>query len=91
MLFQLEGYDLIGALTPVLAMFMLIFLIALMLICYTYFPKMLFILIIFLFSLVIGTLSVQIGDIPMSPYFQIFFLLFQTAIFILSSIKTYKK
>lgn len=88
MIFQLEGYDLLTALTPIFTLFLLVFLLVLMLICYRYFPKMIIILIVFAFSLVIGALSTQIGDIPFTPYFQIFFILFQSAMFILSVYKT---
>lgn len=47
------------------------------------------ILIVFLFSLIIGTMSLPIINFPFTPWFQIFFLLFQTVLFLLKALEYY--
>lgn len=47
-------------------------------------------LIIFLFSLVIGTMSLSVIDIPFTPWFQIFFMLFQAVLFLLKALEYYQ-
>ena len=51
--------------------------------------ELLIILLIFLFSLIIGVISITENILPFSPYLQIFFLLFQTIFFILTSLNYY--
>lgn len=48
------------------------------------------ILIVFLFSLVIGMTSIIDNNLPFSPYFQLFFLLFQTIVFSTDSMNFYE-
>ena len=43
-------------------------------------------LVIFLFSIVGGIISFSESKIPFTPYFQIFFMLFQTVLFILKAL-----
>lgn len=51
----------------------------------------LIVLVVFLFSLVFGMNSMAYFDLPFSPWFQIFFLLFQTIIFYLIAENEYYK
>jgi len=74
----------------VMSGFLLIFLMILMLVFYAKFQILPLVIVLYLFSVVIGVLSLQKGDIPFSPYFQSFFLLFQSVLFILTIID-YKK
>jgi hypothetical protein len=46
--------------------------------------------VIFLFSLIIGAIALSV-PIPMYPYFQMFFLIYQTIIFILTSLQMYER
>lgn len=43
------------------------------------------ILVIYIFSLIFGMLALAEGSIPFTPLFQIFFLIFQSVIFILTA------
>lgn len=47
-------------------------------------------LVVFLFSLIIGIGAMVESNIPFTPYIQIFFLLFQSAIFLLEALEKYK-
>jgi len=78
---------------PFLAIFILIILIILLLFVYLkpFAYNYLIILIIFLFSLIIGMESISYEYIPFNPYFSIFFLLIQTIIFFISSLKVLEK
>lgn len=67
----------------------LILLILLMLYLYTKIKEFEPILIVFLFSLVIGVMSLSVIDIPFTPWFQIFFMLFQTIMFLLKAFEYY--
>jgi len=69
----------------------LLFLIILMLFLYKKINKFLPTLILFLFSLIIGISSITIITLPFIPYFSLFFILFQTSIFIIKSLKIYNK
>ena len=53
--------------------------------------KFLIVLLIFLFSLIIGVISITENILPFSPYLQIFFLLFQTSLFITPILKYKRK
>jgi len=75
-----------------MSILMLVFLMVLMLFMYYSKKRSEFtpILIIFLFSIIlgIGTISIQL---PLTPYFQIFFMLFQTIFFVLAALDYYYK
>lgn len=76
-------------LTPVLNIIVMMFLLILMIYFYgrnRVFPIM---LIIFLFSLIIGVNSFSVHNIPFTPYFQLFFLLIQAVFFTLTSFDLY--
>ena len=75
---------------PFLSVFILIVLMVLMIGMYKYFRIWWIILVVFLFSLIIGGLSISVGDIPFSPYFQIFFIIFQSVFFIIMTMKVFK-
>jgi len=89
MLFQ---FDDLYLLTPVLGIIILIILMGLMIFFYskhTYF-YFLPILVVFLFSIVIGMSSISESNIPFTPWFQIFFLLIQTVFFMLHTLEVLK-
>ena len=69
----------------------MIILMSIMLIVYLKIENWLIILVIFLFSLIIGALSFSMGDIPFTPYFQMFFIIFQLIIFVITSLDVYRK
>ena len=87
----------IMTITPILSVIILFLLMLIMTLFYCKISnkeEFLIVLILFLFSLIIGIDSIKQGIIPFSPYFQFFFLLFQTIIFLFISIevrKVYKK
>lgn len=81
-----------GAYQPMLAFFILIILMSLMFFLYMKVRKPeLLILVVFLFSLIIGIGALMNCGIPFTPYLQIFFILFQLSIFILASLNYYEK
>ena len=92
MLFQdyVQTTDWIMIFRPFLSIFILIVLMVLMIGMYKYFRIWWIILVVFLFSLIIGGLSISVGDIPFSPYFQIFFIIFQSVFFIIMTMKVFK-
>jgi len=47
------------------------------------------VLVIFLFSIVIGILSMSIKELPFNPYLPLFFILFQSILFIKFTIEVY--
>ena len=82
--------DMTSMITPFLSLFFILFLIGMMLLCYAKFRVFLLILVIYLFSLIIGVMFLEIENIPFTPYVQIFFILFQSCIFIVVSIELYE-
>jgi len=89
---QMDIIDWNNLFEPFLVLFILIILILLMLFLYlkpfTY--NYIIILVIFLFSLIIGIESLSYEYLPFNPYLSIMFLLIQTLIFFISSIKVYE-
>jgi len=83
-------YDLLGF-YPIMVLFVIIFLFGLMIFCYLKIRVFVVILGIYLFSLIIGILALSESIIPFTPYLQIFFLIFQTIIFIIVSIEVFNK
>lgn len=77
------------------SIFVLVFLIVLMWYFHTKYKanqmKFLIVLVIFLFSIVIGVSSLTYFSIPFSPYFQLFFMLIQTIFFILTAIEVFER
>lgn len=89
MIEQMEALDWSSVLNPFLNIIILIFFIGLMLVCFFKFRVFLVILTIFLFSIIIGVMSIAISEIPFTPYLQIFFILFQGIIFLKFSLEVY--
>ena len=80
----------IMTITPILSIIILFLLMVIMIVLYCKIRRFIVILMLFLFSLIIGIDSLKQGIIPFSPYIQIFFLLFQTIIFLIVAIETNK-
>lgn len=72
-------------LNSIVALVMLIFIMTFTLTVYIKLNVKLIMLVTFVFSFVIGVTSLTV-ELPFYPFFQIFFLIFQTTIFILSMI-----
>ena len=88
----MEILDWITVLQPFIALFILIILMIIMIIMsILYFKIKLYlpVLVIFLFSLIIGFNSMTYEYIPFNPYFSIFFILFQSTFFIEISLREY--
>lgn len=91
MIYQLTTqFDLLGF-YPIMTIFIIIFLFALMIFCYLKIRIFVVILAIYSFSLIIGIMSFSESIIPFTPMLQIFFLLFQTIFFIITAIETFEK
>jgi len=78
-------------LTPILSILVILILLIFMIYLYMKMRVWPVMLIVYLFSLVIGMNSIATEHIPYTPYFQIFFLLIQSVIFIITSFELYKK
>lgn len=89
MLNQTDVFNLEYMLTPVISFMILLILMIVMVFLFTRKKVWLPILIVFLFSLVIGINSLGTPNFPFSPYFQIFFIVFQTVFFLLTSKDVY--
>lgn len=87
---SLPQYDLLGF-YPLMSFFAIIFLFMLMTFCYLKVRVFLVIIIIYLFSLVIGVMALSESVIPFTPFLQLFFLIFQSAILIIVSIEVFEK
>ncbi len=88
MIFQLVDFT---DFQPILSFIILLILMILMLVVYLKVRIFLVVLVIFLFSLVIGIGALVESNIPFTPYIQIFFLMFQLSIFITISIEAYQE
>ena len=86
----MEILDWNTVLQPFLGVFVLLILMVIMVILYWKIRIWIAILIVFLFSLIIGVNSLTLEYIPFNPYFSIFFILFQSSFFIVRSIEIYK-
>jgi len=78
-------------LEPFIALFILIILMIIMTILYLKIRLFLPILVVFLFSIIIGFDSMSYDYIPFNPYFSIFFILFQSVFFIETSLQQYNR
>jgi len=87
----MEIIDWISVLEPFIALFILIILMILMIILYLKIRLFLVILVVFLFSIIIGVNAMTYESIPFNPYLSIFFILFQSAIFIETSLQQYQR
>ena len=85
----MEILDWSTVLEPFIALFVLIILMILMLILYLKIRIFLAILLLFLFSLIIGINAMSYEFIPFNPYLSIFFMLFQSVFFLMTSLQLY--
>lgn len=74
---------------PLITMAMLIFIMLITLILYIKVRRWVLILVIYLMSMVIFGQSLNIS-LPLAPYFQIFFIMFQTILFVMTSLDASK-
>jgi len=90
----MEILDWITVLQPFIGLFILIILMILMIIMTILYFKIRFyspILVLFLFSIIIGFNSMIYEYIPFNPYFSIFFILFQSTFFLEISLLKYSR
>ena len=76
---------------PIITIIMLIFLLALMLLIYAKFRIFVLALVVEIFSLIIGLEALSISGFPLSPYFQLFFILIQSVLFTIISLEAFGK
>lgn len=88
MIFQSETPEIIS-LDSIMGLFALFILIIIMIVLFKYLRVFLVILVVFLFSLVIGMIAIEDGSIPFSPYLQMFFMVFQGVVFLITSLGAY--
>ena len=88
---MVDYLDLNKAFEPFLALFILVILLIIMITLYLKMRVFLPILVVFLFSLIIGFNSIAIENIPLNPYLSIFFILFQSVVFLETSLQQYKR
>jgi len=86
----MEILDWNTVLQPFIALFILIILMIFMVILYKYVRIWVVILVLFLFSLIIGVYSLSYEYIPFNPYISILFILFQSIFFLVVSLEVYK-
>jgi len=86
----MEILDWNAVLQPFIALFILIILMIIMVVLYLKVRIWLVILIVFLFSLIIGVYSLSFEYIPFNPWFSIFFILFQLGFFLQMSLEVYR-
>lgn len=91
MLLQLDFLESIDILLPILSFFLMIFLMLIMLYLFLKYRIWYLILVIELFSLIIGINALGVEGIPFTPYFQILFLIFQTFIFFIACFEVINK
>jgi len=89
--FNAFDFDMDTFITPLISLLILFLLMIFMLALYLKVRIFLIILIVFLFSLVMGVSALENGNLPFTPYIQNFFLLFQTMIFLLTTFGVFKK
>lgn len=90
MINEMELLDWNIVLQPFLAIIILLILLIIMMILCLKTRLFLPILVVFLFSLIIGFNSIALENIPLNPYLSIFFILFQSVMFIETSLQQYK-
>jgi len=77
--------------SPIVSTFLIIFLMVAMVYLYRYQRFFLLIFIVWIFSIVIGLISIKNFWLPFSPYFQIFFMLIQSVYLFLTSINLFEE
>ncbi len=92
MILQIDfDFEPIINLDAILGIMILCVLMVIMMITYSKLRVWLVVTIVFLFSLIIGFNAMSFYAIPFSPYIQIFFVLFQSTFFLITSIQAYKE
>jgi hypothetical protein len=76
---------------PFLEFGFIIFLMLTMIYCYKKMRIWVIMVLIYGFSLIFGMMSIMSFSVPFSPYIQMFFILFQTLLFITTSIEVFRK
>ena len=89
MLFQFT-FDITALLTPIIGVVVLMMLMVIMVYLYTKHRIFLPILTVYLFSMIIGIMAIEITDFPFTPYFQTFFIVFQTIFLLITSVQVLK-
>jgi len=82
MILQDFNFNMESFLTPILDVGVLIVFIILMMILYAKLRILPIITLVMLISLIIGVVSIQLQYNPFTPWFQIFFILFQSVFFL---------
>ena len=91
MIIQMDNpFEIDYLLTPIISFLILFILMIIMVFLYAKMRVFLPILVVFLFSLIIGIVSLGTPNFPFSPWFQVFFIMFQTIFFVLTSQKAYR-
>lgn len=80
MILQLEGITPITDISPIIELFMFIFIIILTIYCYSKFKYFELMILIYAISLIISLISIGQNILIFTPWFQIFFMFFQTII-----------
>lgn len=86
---SMELIDWYAIIQPFTIVIILIILMVLMIILYMKLRIFVVILTVFLFSIILGINAISFEFMPFNPYFSIFFILFQTIIFFLTSMKVF--
>jgi hypothetical protein len=73
-------------LVPLITVIILFLLMAIMVVLYLKVRVFVIIAVVFLFSLVIGSMSMETSNLPFTPYIQLFFVVFQAIIFFLTTL-----
>lgn len=87
---QMDVMDWESVLMPFLVIIFLIFLMGLMIFLYMKLRVFTVILTVFLFSLIFGMLSMSFEFLPFTPFISIFFMLFQTIFFLITTLDMIK-
>ena len=82
-MYQMDVIDWTVVFAPFLSVAVMLFLMMLTIACYMKWRYFLVMITLFLFSIVIGMISIAEASIPFTPWFQIFFMVFETIFFYL--------
>lgn len=74
---------------PLMTFFSLLFLLVFMVYAFIKIRRFLVIVVIYLFSLIIGLYGFSESNIPFTPYFQIFFIIIQSVFFLTFTLELY--
>lgn len=91
MILQSYDYSELFPTSLLTSVFILLFMLLLMLLVIWKFKIWILGLIIFIFSIIFGTMAFGIAELPFQPYLPLFFLVIQSILFIKLSLDTWKK